>query len=197
MPRRPAAAPATAPAATPATSQPAVLTARLAALALAVWGFATLGCGEPSKRPGSRPAGLPPAAAAQPATAAGYDLGPDERLGGHTLARHVGRTPDELASRLENEPGLRAASSFPDRATAERAVALALVTQRDRLERWQARGARRPNLALDVRASDGRPFGVTLARGDPRPRVTRSARVVLRARGSGFYVLTAYPTEER
>jgi hypothetical protein len=173
------------------------MTARLATLALLAWGLATLACGETPRAAGAPALDRPTAAAADPAPGSGYDLGPDERLGGHTLARHVGRTPDELASRLAAERGLSAASTFPDRATAERAVALALATQRDRVDRWIARGPRRPNLALTVRSPDRRPFGVTLPRGGGDPREARVARVVLRARGDAFYVLTAYPTEER
>lgn len=126
-----------------------------------------------------------------------YDLAADERDGGHTLARHVGRSPADLADRLAQERGVRTASTFSDRATAERAVGLALDRFRERIDSWCARGPRRPNLALTVRSPDGRPFGLSLSRSDRSPREAFAARVVLRARGDGFIVLTAYPTEER
>jgi hypothetical protein len=181
----------------PATARRTPRTPRFAALALLAWGIAALACGEPPRGAAGPVPDRPPAPVTEALPGDRYDLGPDERLGGHTLARHVGRTPDELAARLAAERGLRAASTFPDRATAERAVALALATQRDRVDRWIARGPRRPNLALTVRSPGGRPFGLTLARGEGDPREARAARVVLRARGDAFYVLTAYPTEER
>ena len=41
-------------------------------------------------------------------------------MGGHTLARHVDKTDAELAERLRLEPQLSAASTYTDRAVAER-----------------------------------------------------------------------------
>ncbi|HSM49763.1 MAG TPA: RNase A-like domain-containing protein [Thermoanaerobaculia bacterium] len=137
----------------------------------------------------------PPAEPAPVSAGERHDLARDEALGGHTLARHVGLSEKELRQRLARERGLAAASTFPDRETAERAVALALAAHADRIERWQRRGPRRPNLALDLRSPSGLPWGETLRRGGARPRPAPSARVVLRARGDEFFVLTAYPTE--
>ncbi len=49
------------------------------------------------------------------------DLSIDDARGGHTLKRHVGRTDAQLAERLAREH-VSAASTYPDRATAERVV---------------------------------------------------------------------------
>ena len=49
-----------------------------------------------------------------------YDLQADERLGGHTLARHVGRTDQELHERLRRDPQISAASTYTDVMTARR-----------------------------------------------------------------------------
>jgi Bacterial CdiA-CT RNAse A domain len=49
-----------------------------------------------------------------------------ETLGGHTLARHVGRSENYLRHRLATEPDLTAASTFYDRQTAENALARVL-----------------------------------------------------------------------
>jgi hypothetical protein len=168
---------------------------RTLAVALLV-GLALAGCDlvSPSNRQGSRSSA---SSARGESGGSNYDLAADEREGGHTLARHVGRSPAELADRLAHEHGVRTASTFPDRATAERAVAIALDRYRERIDSWCGRGPRRPNLALTVRSPDGRPFGLSLSRGDRSPREASAARVVLRARGEGFIVLTAYPTEER
>lgn len=160
----------------------ALATSRLGLVVIAL--IATLGgCAEPPVHPA--PAGAP----------APHDLARDEALGGHTLARHVGRTEAELRARLARERSLAAASTFSDRESAEEAVALALTAHAARIERWRRRGPHRPNLTLDQRAPSGVQWGTTLRRGDRRPRPASSARVVLRARGDGFYVLTAYPTE--
>ncbi len=125
----------------------------------------------------------------------GRDLAADEAAGGHTLARHVSRSDADLAARLAAEPNLAAASSFTDRPTAERAVAAALGAQRTRLDAWLGR-ERGDTLALAWRG-DGSPVGRRLERGAARAGSVDGARVVLRRRGAGFYVLTAYPESIR
>src|SRR5437660_1123632 len=54
------------------------------------------------------------------------DLSIDEAKGGHTLARHVGRTDAELRDRLRREQ-ISSASTYTDRAAAEHAVGAALA----------------------------------------------------------------------
>jgi hypothetical protein len=76
--------------------------------------------------------------AAAPAPAP-YDLGRDEARGGHTLARHVGRTDAELQERLRREPNISAASTYRDRIAAERVVARALAENHARVDQWLAR----------------------------------------------------------
>ena len=120
-----------------------------------------------------------------------YDLSRDEERGGHTLHKHVGRTDDELRQRLEREPDISAASSWTDRVTAEETVAAALWAERRKIENWQRRGVRRPNLVLHFDA--GHAIGRSLVRGSSQAVSCTEAAIVLRADGEGFYVLTAYP----
>src|SRR5262249_4570432 len=55
----------------------------------------------------------------QPRRAAGdHDLSGDEAMGGHTLARHIGKTDAELIERLRQEPDISSASTYTDRQTA-------------------------------------------------------------------------------
>jgi len=123
-------------------------------------------------------------------------LAADEAAGGHTLARHVGRTDRQLAARLRREPSIGAASTFVDRQTAERAVAVTLERHRARIERWLA-GRSGADLALELRGGAGEALGRVLLRGTREPVAATGARVVLRRRGEGgFFVLTAYPIEE-
>src|SRR5688572_21546878 len=98
-------------------------------------------------------AGPPPASAAATvaapdtrAEAARYDLERDEARGGHTLARHVGWSDDQLRARLRRELDIAAASTYTDRATAERVIAAALDRDRRRVDAWIARVGNRPNL---------------------------------------------------
>src|SRR5258708_886659 len=53
----------------------------------------------------------------------GYNLGRDEQRGGHTLARQVERTNEEVRERLPQERNISAASTWSDRQTARALVA--------------------------------------------------------------------------
>jgi len=151
--------------------------------------------------PGCRQAAPPaksPESLAEPRVSEGpapggsrYDLAKDEARGGHTLAKHVGRTDDELQERLLREH-ITAASTWTDRATAESVIGEALQAESRRLESWMRRGYPRANLALHYDA--GRPIGRSLRRGEDRVVNATQAVIVLRADGlASFYVLTAYP----
>jgi hypothetical protein len=120
------------------------------------------------------------------------DLNADEARGGHTIARHVGRTDAQLRERLAQEP-IAAASTYTDLATAERVVGLALRRHAARLEAWEAREGPRPNLVLPFAAPNQPPIGRVLLRAAPAPVDARAAVVVLRWRPDGSYVLTSYP----
>ena len=131
-----------------------------------------------------------------PAPAGIRDLAADEARGGHTLARHVGRTDAQLRDRLRREPGISAASTYGDRETAERVVGATLAWAGTRLRDWAGREGRRPNLALNYTGgAQGRPIGRSLRRGASGPQPCVDAVVVLRwdERRGDFYVLTSYP----
>lgn len=127
------------------------------------------------------------------------DLSIDEQLGGHTLARHVGRTDAQLAERLKREPQISAASTYTDRATAERSVGTALSNAGNKLASWQKRTGRRPNLVLNYVEPSRQPIGRSLSRGRSVPVSCTHAIVVLRwdERKNRFYVLTSYPEADR
>jgi hypothetical protein len=125
-----------------------------------------------------------------------YDLAQDERRGGHTLSRHVGRSDEELRQRLEREKNISAASTWTDRETAEVTVAAGLDAEGERVARWERRGERRTNLALHFAA--GRAIGRSLRRGEQETVPCSEAVIVLRADGmNNFYVLTTYPEARR
>jgi hypothetical protein len=123
------------------------------------------------------------------------DLGGDESRGGHTLARHVGRTDSQLLDRLAREPRISAASTYTDRATADLVVGLALEGERGRVDAWRRRSGSRLNLVLHVDAPRGPPIGRVMRRGSRRSFPATSALVVLRWNEGlqDFYVLTSYP----
>lgn len=130
--------------------------------------------------------------AGTPASPDRYDLARDERRGGHTLERHVGRSDVQLQERLQDEPHISAASTWTDRETAEVTIAEALHAERSRIYRWMRRGYPRANLALNYDA--GHVIGRSIRRGDAQGDNCTNAVIVLRADGADdFYVLTAYP----
>jgi hypothetical protein len=127
-----------------------------------------------------------------------YDLERDERRGGHTLGRHVEQSDADLSERLRREPRISAASTYTDRDTAERVVALALAQHRTRIDQWLARQGPRPNLAIDYHGARNEPIGRSLTRRSRKAVVCTDAVVVLRWDGRGdFYVLTTYPEVSR
>ena len=174
----------------------------LAALALAVCQLACQPSPPASPPPQSDIVSVQPAPARETtaiAEATGrYDLQRDERRGGHTLARHVGQSDADLSERLRREPRISAASTYTDRDTAERVVALALAQHRTRIDQWLERSGPRPNLALDYDGDGRETIGRSLTRRARKVIVCTDAVLVLRWDGrSGFYVLTSYPEVSR
>lgn len=55
---------------------------------------------------------------------------------GHTKARHIGKTDDELRERFVKEKYLKESSTYVDQKTAERAISRAIRDNRDEFERW-------------------------------------------------------------
>lgn len=118
-------------------------------------------------------------------------------MGGHTLARHVGKTDDELRGRLRREPDISSASTYADRATAEAVVGAALSLAPRSFDFWRRRAGRRPNFVLHFTADHV--IGRSMARGRVEAAPCEDALVVLRwdDRRQAFYVLTSYPEERR
>ncbi|NJL28078.1 MAG: hypothetical protein HC897_09350, partial [Thermoanaerobaculia bacterium] len=84
---------------------------------------------------GETPLGTTPTAAARSGFPGG-GLAFHEKAGGHTLARHVGKSDSDLLSRLADEPNISGASSFPSRDVAETAIGELLVANQSRIESW-------------------------------------------------------------
>ena len=94
--------------------------------------------------------------------------------------------------------GISAASTYTDRATAERVVARTLARQRSRVDQWLARQGSRPNLALDYRGDGRETIGRSLTRRSPQPvACTRCRGRAPMDGGRGFIVLTSYPEISR
>jgi hypothetical protein len=163
--------------------------------------LALSGCSRPDPRPAaieSSPASASIAASPQSTPreqVSTRDLSVDESMGGHTLARHVGKTDAELSRRLRQERQISSASTYTDRDTAERAVGAALALASGKISAWQNRNGRRPNLVLHDVDRSRQPIGRSLSRGRQSPVPCHRILVVLRwdERSERFYVLTSYP----
>jgi Bacterial CdiA-CT RNAse A domain len=118
-------------------------------------------------------------------------------MGGHTLQRHVGKSDADLIERLAREPQISSASTYTDRATAERVVGAGLQSDNLAFAAWRERNGRRPNFVLRYRA--GRVIGRSMARGHSMSVPCDRALIVLRwdERRGRRYVLTSYPEEGR
>src|SRR5258708_10546041 len=59
-----------------------------------------------------------------------------ETVGGHTIAKHLGKSDAFLFARLQNEPSIPSASTFLDLPTAEKAVNDAIQANLTGLTAW-------------------------------------------------------------
>jgi len=132
------------------------------------------------------------AKAAMPAVPGG-GLSAHEKAGGHLLRRHVGKTEAELIERLESQPGIRSASSFPDRRVAEVVVGLVIASRQKEIAKWMRGDEER--LTLDFTAN--RPVGIMVGRRTMRAEPVHSVRLVLERDAEfeplGWRILTGYP----
>lgn len=121
------------------------------------------------------------------------DLDQDEKRHGHTLQRHIGRTDEQLLERLQQETDISSASTYTDKETAERVVGMALEKNKSKIDAWLNQGHNRPNLAFDYFGDGKTPIGRSIHRGKSSSVPCYGAKVVLKADGDSFHVLTSYP----
>ena len=122
------------------------------------------------------------------------DLAADEALGGHTLARHVGKTEAELKERLAEEPHIPAASSFRSREEAERFVSEALRAKDRVIRRWLEFARPGERFPVYYRADEVVGYGIQRSTGMLQP-MSRVVVVLKRTDQADkpYFVLTAYP----
>jgi len=126
-----------------------------------------------------------------------HEAAAGSRLGGHTMARHVGQTDAQLLARVRTatRPGPRAVSTFADLATAERAITETLRANAAAVQAWSrsaAAGSKSPELehVLGYVVGRGVQFGSTAVND------LSGVRIILKMEsynGKPFYILTAYP----
>ncbi len=114
-------------------------------------------------------------------------------IGGHTLAKHVGKTKEFLEARLRANPKLAAASTFHSVADAEHAINTLMRRETARVETWASLTSGSKKLTLyGTVAGD---IGFVLNRGAKE--VVRGTELVIVLKrqiynGMPYFILTAY-----
>lgn len=128
-----------------------------------------------------------------------------ENAGGHTIARHVGKTDVQLTTRLNNE-GLNAVGSYPTSgppypaAAAQATIIAGVAANRNAINTWAANANNGATTAYNYVTAPPATIGrvATWDNGNPPAPVVNNTctfRVVVRATGGGnCYVLTSFPT---
>ncbi len=113
-----------------------------------------------------------------------------ESAGGHLISSHVAQSVEDLSTRLDTYPRLKAVSSFETADEAAAAVSAALQHNQRAVDRWIAEGAI-DKLRLDAKFSGG----MVMERDASEALVGTHVKLVLKGDGTGgWYVLTGFPT---
>ncbi len=117
-----------------------------------------------------------------------------EKLGGHLLERHVGKTKQDLIQRA-NRQDVEAASTFANKATATKAVLESLRGNADDIIKWlESKGGATKTLVMEHAFE----VGMSVDRSTKRVKtgLTKSKLVLQRAPDTplGFFIITGYPT---
>lgn len=118
-----------------------------------------------------------------------------EDLGGHTIARHVGKTDEWLVNRLRKSSRISAASSYPNTETATTHIQAALTAKAAMLNRWVRDVPVGATRAVDYKAKVG--VGRVALRPPKLTNVINSKklRAVMRTMTGGrCFLLTSYPS---
>jgi len=116
------------------------------------------------------------------------------KLGGHTIAKHVGRTETQLRARLAAEPRVQVASTFTNLRTAEDAISKVLRLESAAVKAWAQTAS--PTNGLRLTRDVGIKVGTGVARATGQLTHLQKVRVVLvykNYNGMPYYILTAFP----
>ena len=122
----------------------------------------------------------------------GGGLAAHEAGGGHTLARHVGRSDADLLARVQNS-NVSGASGFTSRSVAESSIAEVMAGNQGAITTFMNSPAQRVALNGSVAGGSGR----FVAQGSTTVQSVNGVRVVLEKApnmSGGYRILTAFPT---
>lgn len=116
--------------------------------------------------------------------------------GGHTLERHIGKTPDELLARLAKRPALGEASSFRTTREAEQLISKVLSDNHNQIGMWVKHLPPGMNAKMELGRIFAHQTGIMVSRGTTKVTACYKVRVVIRFQqwqGKPYFVLTAFP----
>ncbi|QTF09956.1 hypothetical protein HC231_20065 [Brenneria izadpanahii] len=116
--------------------------------------------------------------------------------GGHTIERHVGKTPEELLARLERRPGLPATSSFNSLKDAEVLTTKVLQANKSQIEYLVKFAARNLNSRKTFVERFGHKTGIAVSKGSGNIQDCYRVSVTIELtwyHGKPFFVLTSFP----
>ncbi len=122
----------------------------------------------------------------------GGGLDAHEAAGGHLIQKHVGRTDEQLAERLKQEPHVPTASTFPDRATAESAISKVLAQNHAKISKF-LRG-KDNQIVITQEVKEG--VGTSLKRGSLTTVPGKEIYLIIRRdkkMPDGYRIHTGYP----
>lgn len=117
------------------------------------------------------------------------------KVGGHTIAKHIGKTEAELRARLAAESHVPMASTFKSLDIAERLLYRALHSNRVAIEAWARTAAPNSKYVINFVANEEVGMGVVRATGQLEK--LSKLRIVLKLQfyqGKPYYILTSFPT---
>jgi hypothetical protein len=140
-------------------------------------------------------------AQAQGLTPPKVDLLSEELRGGHTLEKHVGKTPAWLDSRLSQDPIIPGASTYRNLDEATAVTQQVLDLNRSQIAAWIADPAAGritvASMSRPITSPSYKPIGTVVDRRLSVPVPGNGARVVLQKNPgapTGFTVITSFPT---
>lgn len=116
-----------------------------------------------------------------------------EKQGGTTMDRHVGKADASLMDHLKRDLNVPFVSTFPDRHTARAVIGMALAMDKTDLDDWAT--VANPGEVAEIRMSFEQPIGRLMRRGTAVGEPAFGLRMYVRATGGGkCYLMVAYPT---
>lgn len=115
--------------------------------------------------------------------------------GGHTIAQHIAKKPEELAKRLATSSNMQAATTFTNIRIAEEVISSAIKHNKEWIKIWSG-SSTRPMSPLVINYPAGRVIGYGLKHGEQSTTKLTKLRIIIRFevfQGKPFYILTAYP----